>query len=61
MKITSIVRIEWEVEDPVYPYQGMFEYSLDQLSSLSKEVIQQKQETEYNDWVQNMKSIEQGQ
>lgn len=58
--ITSIFKVEWSVEDPVYPYQSIYEFTLDELKLLSEADLLARQQAEYDVWLANLKAIEQG-
>ena len=60
MNITNTVRLEWSVADPVYPYQSMYEYTLEEIKLLDKNTMRQQQEDEYTAWLNALKSVEQG-
>jgi len=61
MNITNTVRLEWSVSDPVYPYQGSYEYTVEEYAALDMAAVKEQQEQEYAAWLENLKAMEQGQ
>ena len=61
MKITNKVFLNWSVEDPVYPYQNTYEYTVEEFSQLNMDELRSQQELEYSDWLASMQAIERGQ
>lgn len=61
MKITNKVFLNWSVEDPVYPYQSTYEYTVDEFNQLNMQDLRMQQDLEYADWFAVMKEMEQGQ
>lgn len=61
MNIKNTVRLEWSVEDPVYPYQNSFEYTVEEFQSLDLAAVRAQQESEYMEWLNTFKAIEQEQ
>ena len=61
MNITNKVFLNWSVEDPVYPYQNTYEYTVEEFNQLNMQDLRMQQELEYADWFATMQSMEQGQ
>ena len=61
MIINNIVRLEWSVSDPVYPYQSVYEYTVEEYAALDMAAVKEQQEQEYAAWLENLKAMEQGQ
>ena len=61
MKITNKVFLNWSVEDPVYPYQNTYEYTVEEFSQLNMDELRSQQELEYSDWLAAVQAMEQGQ
>lgn len=61
MNITNKVFLNWSVEDPVYPYQSTYEYTVEEFNQLNMQELREQQELEYSDWFATMQSMEQGQ
>ena len=61
MNITNVVRLDWSVSDPVYPYQGSYEYTPEEYAALDMAAVKEQQEQEYSAWLENLKAMEQGQ
>jgi hypothetical protein len=61
MNITNLIRLEWSVSDPVYPYQSSYEYTTEEYAALDMAAVKEQQEQEYAAWLENLKAMEQGQ
>jgi hypothetical protein len=61
MNIKNKVLLNWSVEDPVYPYQNTYEYTVEEFAQLNMQELREQQELEYADWFAAMKQMEQGQ
>lgn len=61
MIIKNTIRLEWEVEDPVYPYQGVYTYTEEECAAIDLSALRVQQEQQYSAWLNNLKAIEQGQ
>lgn len=61
MNITNKVLLNWVVEDPVYPYQSTYEYTVEEFNQLDMQDLRMQQELEYADWFSTMQQMEQGQ
>lgn len=59
MQIVQKVRLEWKVEDPVYPYQGVYFYSPEEFQQLDFAAVKAQQEADYGAWLEMMRSLEQ--
>jgi len=60
MNITNTIRLEWSISDPVYPYQGSYEYTVEEYAVIDMIVVREQQEQEYSAWLENLKAMEQG-
>jgi hypothetical protein len=60
MIINNIIRLEWSVYDPVYPYQNAYEYTMEEYAALNMTSLRAQQEQEYTVWLDNLKAMEQG-
>lgn len=61
MNITNTIRLEWNVSDPVYPYQSNYEYTVEEYAVIDMAAVRGQQEQEYAAWLENLKAMEQGQ
>lgn len=59
MNITNKVFLNWSIEDPVYPYQNTYEYTVEEFNQLDMQELRMQQELEYADWFATMQSMEQ--
>ena len=59
MNITNKVFLNWSIEDPVYPYQNTYEYTVEEFNKLDMQELRMQQELEYANWFATMKSMEQ--
>jgi hypothetical protein len=60
MIINNIIRLEWSVYDPVYPYQNAYEYTTEEYAALDMNAVRAQQEQEYSAWLENLRNLEQG-
>jgi hypothetical protein len=60
MIINNVIRLDWSVFDPVYPYQNSYEYTTEEYAALDLNAVKEQQEQEYNAWLENLRSMEQG-
>ena len=49
MNITNKVFLNWSIEDPVYPYQNTYEYTVEEFNQLDMQELRMQQELEYAD------------
>lgn len=61
MNIINKVFFNWSVEDPTYPYQNTYEYTVEEFNRLDMVELRKQQELEYADWFATMQTMEQGQ
>jgi hypothetical protein len=61
MNIKNKIVLMWSVEDPVYPYQSNYQYTVEEFNQLNMEELREQQQLEYADWFATMQSMEQGQ
>lgn len=59
MNITNKVFLNWSIEDPVYPYQNTYEYTVEEFNQLDMQELRMQQELEYANWFATMQSMEQ--
>ena len=60
MIINSTIKVEWSVEDPVYPYQSAYIYTLDEIKNIDPDILLAAQQAEYDAWLASLKALEQG-
>jgi hypothetical protein len=61
MNITNQIVLYWSVEDPVYPYKGGYEFTLDELKAITSEEMLARQNADYETWLADLKQREQEQ
>ena len=61
MNITNTIHLAWSVSDPVYPYQSLYEYTVEEYAVIDMAAVREQQEQEYAAWLANLKAMEQGQ
>lgn len=58
LNITNTIGVMWKVEDPVYAYQGYYEYTKAEYDALDWDAVTAQQEQEYNDWRERVAQLE---
>jgi hypothetical protein len=58
MIVKNTIALQWFVEDPVYSYQGRFEYTKEEYEALDWDAVLEQQTQEYNDWRERVAQLE---
>ena len=61
MSIVNKIVLQWEKKDPVYSYQSYMEFTPEEFRAITDDEINERQTTEYDAWLANIKSLEQEQ
>lgn len=61
MNIVNKIVLHWEVQDPIYSYQGYMEFTPEEFRSTAPEEILAKQTEQYNEWYAKIKTLEEEQ
>ena len=56
--IKSTIALQWLVEDPVYSYQGTFEYTKEEYEALDWDAVLEQQTQQYKAWREEMTQLE---
>jgi hypothetical protein len=58
LTIKNTVSLMWKVEDPVYSYQGSYQYTKEEFAALDWDAVAEQQTQEYNEWFAMIKASE---
>ena len=61
INISTQIVFSFFVEDPVYPYQGGFHYTLEELKATTEEELLARASSFYENWLADLKLREQEQ